>query len=50
MWYALAERNGYKQSKKKMKDLAAKMSPENIAEAQARAQSWPNPPGSASTR
>jgi TonB family protein len=47
MWYALAERNGYKQSKKKMEDLAARMSAENIAEAKARAQSWPNLPNSA---
>jgi len=50
MWYALAERNGYKQSKKKMKELAARMSAENIAEAQGRAQSWPNLPDSASPR
>jgi TPR repeat protein len=50
MWYALAERNGYKQSKKKMKELAVRMSAESIAEAQARAQSWPNLPGSTSPR
>ena len=48
MWYAVAEHNGYKQSKKKMKELAARMSPQDIAEAQARAQSWPNPPVSTS--
>src|ERR1700691_1909031 len=45
MWYALAEKNGYKQSKKNLKELAAKMSAENIAEAKTRAQSWPNLPG-----
>lgn len=48
MWFALAERNGYKQSKKKIKELAGRMSVENIAEAQARAQNWPNPSGSTS--
>lgn len=50
MWYALAERNGYKQSKKKLKELAAGMSAENIAEAQARAQNWTNLPSSTSPR
>jgi TonB family protein len=49
MWYALAERNGYKQGKKKMKELAVRMSAENISEAKERAQSWPNLPGSDST-
>jgi TonB family protein len=44
MWYALAERNGYKQSGKKLKELSAKMSAENIAEAQAQAQNWTKPP------
>ena len=50
MWYALAERNGYTKSENKMKELAAKMSAENIAEAKARAQSWPNLPGVADPR
>ncbi|MGO9826527.1 MAG: TonB family protein [Terriglobales bacterium] len=48
MWYALAEHNGYKQSKKKLKELAAGMSAENIAEARARAQNWHNLPGGTS--
>jgi TonB family protein len=47
MWYALAQQNGNKHDKKKMKDLSskmkhlsAKMSLENIAEAQTKAQNW----------
>jgi|SRR5208283_3363690 len=48
MWYTLAERNGYKQSKKKLKELAAGMSAENIAEARARARNWPDLPGGTS--
>ncbi len=40
MWYALAERNHYKHSDKRSKELAARMSPENVAEAQKRAQEW----------
>jgi len=50
MWYALAERNGYKQSKKRIKELAAKMSAEDIAEAKARARNWSNLPSGTSTR
>jgi len=40
MWYALAQRNHYKESDKKLKELALKMSSEDIAEGQKRAQNW----------
>jgi TonB family protein len=40
MWYGLAGRNHYKHSDKRLKELAARMSPENVAEAQKRAQEW----------
>jgi TonB family protein len=39
VWYALARKNRYKQSDKKLKDLAEKMSPEQLAEARQRAES-----------
>ena len=34
VWYALAQKNRYKHSDKKMKELAKKMTPEQLAEAQ----------------
>ena len=40
MWYAIAERKHYKHSDQKMKELASKMSPEDVTEAQKRAASW----------
>ena len=40
MWYALAQGNHYKHSDKKLKELALKMSSEDIAEGQRRAQDW----------
>ena len=40
MWYALAQRNHYKDSDNKLKELALKMSSEDIAEGQKRAQDW----------
>ena len=49
MWYVLAQRNRYKHSDESMKELAFKMSPEEISEAQKRAKIWPNLRGSDST-
>ena len=40
MWFALAQRNHYKDSDKKLKELALKMSSEDIAEGQKRAEDW----------
>ena len=39
VWYALAQRNHYKHSDKKMKELAEKMAPEQLVEARRRAES-----------
>jgi TonB family protein len=39
VWYALAQRSRYKHSDKKMKELAEKMTPEQLAEARRRAES-----------
>jgi TonB family protein len=39
VWYALAQRNRYQHSDKKMKDLAKKMTPEQLAEARQRVES-----------
>jgi TonB family protein len=39
VWYALAERHHYKDSKARMKELAEKMTPEQLAEARQRAES-----------
>lgn len=44
MWYALAERSGYKQSKKILKQLTVKMSSAQISEAQGRVQNWAGTP------
>ena len=41
VWFALARRNRYKQSDQKLKDLAEKMTPEQLAEARRRAESNP---------
>jgi len=38
VWYALARKNRYKQSDQKLKDLAEKMTPEQLAEARQRAE------------
>jgi len=40
MWYGIAERNGYKASNKKLKELEPKMSPEQLTEARSRIHSW----------
>ncbi len=39
VWFALARKNRYKESDQKLKDLAEKMSPEQLAEARQRAES-----------
>jgi TonB family protein len=39
MWYALAQQNRYKHSDKKMKELAKKMTPEQLVEARQRVES-----------
>jgi len=39
VWYALARKNRYKESDQKLKDLAEKMTPEQLAEARRRAES-----------
>jgi len=39
VWYALARKNRYKESDQKLKDLAEKMTPEQLAEARQRAES-----------
>lgn len=39
VWYALAQRSRYKHSDKKMKELAEKMTPEQLVEARRRAES-----------
>jgi TonB family protein len=43
-WYELALRGGYKQSKKMLKELAPKMSPEQLSDAKTRVDNWPNAP------
>ncbi|MGA7683532.1 MAG: TonB family protein [Terriglobales bacterium] len=40
MWYDIAQRSRYKHSDKRLREISAKMSPENIAEAQKLAQDW----------
>ncbi len=45
MWYTLAQRNGEKHSKKALKELSAKMTPEQQQSGQALADAWkPAPP------
>jgi TonB family protein len=39
-WYAIAKQNKYKHSEQRLKEVAAKMSAEDIAEAQERVQVW----------
>ena len=40
MWYDIAQRSRYKHSDKRLKEISAKMSPEDIGEAQKLAQDW----------
>ena len=42
MWYSLAQRGHYRNSEKKLKELAKKMSPDQIGEATRRADSEPS--------
>jgi TonB family protein len=51
MWYTLASRGGYKHSEKALKDLAAKMTPEQLQAGQTLVDNWTNvPANSASPR
>lgn len=40
VWYSLAQRNGYKRSEKPLKQVAAKMTPDQLSQANQRLQSW----------
>jgi len=40
MWYALARQGGYKRSEKALKEVASRMTPDQLAEAQKRVESW----------
>jgi TonB family protein len=40
MWYALARRGGYKRSEKALKEVASRMTPDQLAEAQKRVEGW----------
>ena len=40
VWYGVAERNGYKDRNNKLKALELKLSPEQLAEARSRIDSW----------
>jgi len=45
VWYALAKQYGEKKSEAPLKELTSKMTPEQLAEAQARVETWkPTPP------
>jgi TonB family protein len=44
MWYELARRGGYKHSDKMLKEVASKMSPEQLSDAKTRVDNWPNAP------
>jgi TonB family protein len=44
MWYELALRGGYTQSKNILKELAHKMSPEQLSDAKTRVDNWPKAP------
>jgi len=51
MWYTLASRGGYKHSEKALKDLTAKMTPEQLQAGQTLIDNWTNvPANSASPR
>jgi hypothetical protein len=41
VWYALAQRSRFKHSDRKMKELAEKMTPEQLVEARRRAENDP---------
>ncbi len=42
MWYTLAQRSGYKHSDKKLSELTAKMTSEQVQAGQALVDNWPN--------
>jgi TonB family protein len=44
VWYDIARKGGYKRSDKMLKELASKMSAEQLSEARTRAQIWVNTP------
>src|SRR5258708_4671227 len=44
MWYTLAQRSGYKHSDKKLRELTAKMTSEQVQAGQVLVDSWPNVP------
>jgi hypothetical protein len=44
MWYGLALGGGYTQSKSMLKELAPKMSPEQLSDAKTRVDNWPKAP------
>jgi len=44
LWYTLAQRGGYKHSDKKLRELTAKMTSEQVQAGQALVDSWPNLP------
>ena len=44
LWYELARRGGYKHSDKMLKEVASKMSPEQLSEAKTRVDNWSSAP------
>jgi TonB family protein len=44
VWYELARRGGYKHSDEMLKEVASKMSPEQLSDAKTRVDRWPNAP------
>ncbi len=44
MWYELARRGGYKHSDEMLKEVASKISPEQLTDAKTRVDNWPNSP------
>jgi len=44
MWYALSKRGGFKQGEEMLKILAAKMTIEQLGEAETRIDYWPEAP------
>jgi len=44
MWFELARRGGYKDSDKMLREVAHKMSPEQLSDAKTRVDNWPSAP------
>jgi hypothetical protein len=44
LWYALAQRSGTEQAEAKVSELEARMTPDQLSEAQKRLESWPAAP------